>query len=155
MEAERTALSHLIYFSRLDLPAEARERSDILGEIARQARTRNEACDITSVLLIDSAFAAQVLEGDGSKIHETFQRIAVDARHRDVLIIEWRHIPRRVFDTACRLVCRSAGNEHLFARAGFAAILQSGTPKARAVLDLATALAGGPGGLEPGEPTLL
>ena len=140
MRAKRTSLVHLIYFSRLALPADPMTRTRQIGEITKQAQKKNEFAVVTSFLIIESNFAVQVLEGERQTIHETFQRIAGDSRHRDVQIVEWREIAKREFFTSFTTVSRTAANEGHFNKAGLLAMLQRGTPKSSTIHALATGL---------------
>ncbi|GJE73732.1 MULTISPECIES: BLUF domain-containing protein [Methylorubrum] len=140
MKSKRTSLVHLIYFSRLNLSADPAARTKQIGEITRQAQKKNEFAVITSFLVIDGPFAVQVIEGERLSVHETFQRIASDNRHRDVQIVEWREISKREFVTSFTTVTRSAANEVHFAKSGLLPMLQRGTPKGAVIHGLAVTL---------------
>lgn len=140
MRGKRTSLVHLIYFSRLSLSSEPQLRSSQIGDITRQAQKKNEFSVITSFLMIDQNFAAQIIEGERTLVHETFNRIAEDQRHRDVQICEWREIPKREFVNSFKVVIRGGAGEPHFAKANLMPAFQRGTPKASAILSLATAL---------------
>ena len=140
MRTKRTSLVHLIYFSRLNLAAEPGARARQIGDITRQAQKKNEFAVITSFLIVEGNFAAQVLEGERQAVHEAFQRIASDARHRDVQIVEWREIAKRGFFTSFTTASRSAATESQFNKAGLLPMLQRGTPKGAAIHALATTL---------------
>ncbi len=140
MRGKRTTLVHLIYFSRLSLSSEPQLRTSQIGDITRQAQKKNEFSVITSFLMIDQNFAAQVIEGERTLVHETFNRITEDQRHRDVLICEWREIPKREFVSSFKVVVRGGPSEAQFAKANLMPAFQRGTPKASAILALASAL---------------
>ena len=140
MRGKRTSLVHLIYFSRLALSSEPQLRTSQIGDITRQAQKKNEFSVITSFLMIDQNFAAQVIEGERNLVHETFNRITEDQRHRDVLICEWREIPKREFVNSFKVVVRGPASEPHFAKANLMSAFQRGTPKASAILGLASAL---------------
>ncbi len=140
MRAKRTSLVHLIYFSRLALSSDPAKRSAQIDDITRVAQKKNEFSVITSLLMIEGAFAAQVVEGERTSVHETFDRISADQRHRDVQICEWREIAKREFVHSFKCAQRGSGNEALFAKANLLPMLQRGTPKASAIHSLATAL---------------
>ncbi|MFD0935809.1 BLUF domain-containing protein [Methylobacterium trifolii] len=140
MRAKRTSLVHLIYFSRLNLSSDAQMRTSQIGEITRQAQKKNEFSVITSFLLIDQNFAAQVIEGERTSVHETFNRINEDQRHRDVQICEWREIAKREFVNSFKNVVRTPATEAMFAKANLLPMLQRGTPKAGAIHALAAAM---------------
>ena len=140
MRAKRTSLVHLIYFSRLNLSADPQLRVGQLADITRQAQKKNEFSVITSFLVVDQNFAAQVIEGERTSVHETFNRIAEDQRHRDVQICEWREITKREFVNSFKSVVRGPASEAQFAKANLLPMLQRGTPKASAIHALAVAL---------------
>ncbi|SFK95093.1 BLUF domain-containing protein [Methylorubrum salsuginis] len=140
MKSKRTSLVHLIYFSRLNLSVDPAMRAKQIGEITRQAQKKNEFAVITSFLILDGPFALQVVEGERQSVHETFQRIANDNRHRDVQIVEWREIVKREFVTSFTTVTRGPTNEAHFLKAGLLPMLQRGTPKGAAIHALAATL---------------
>jgi hypothetical protein len=140
MRAKRTSLVHIIYFSRLNLSADPTKRSEQITEIGRVAQKKNEFSVITSFLIIEGNFACQVIEGERSSVHETFDRVSADQRHRDVQINEWREIAKREFVHSFKSAQRTATNEGLFAKANLLPMLQRGTPKATAIHGLCLAL---------------
>lgn len=140
MRAKRTSLVHLIYFSRLALSSDPQIRAGQIGEITRHAQKKNEFSVITSFLLVEQNFAAQVIEGERTSVHETFNRIVGDDRHRDVQICEWREITKREFVNSCRSSIRSPTNDVHFAKANLMPMFQRGTPKASSIHALALAL---------------
>lgn len=140
MRAKRTSLVHIIYFSRLALAADPAQRTAQIGDIGRVAQKKNEFSVITSFLVIEGSFAAQVIEGERTSVQETFARIGADQRHRDVQICEWREIAKREFVHSFKSAQRVAGTEALFAKANLLPMLQRGTPKASAIHGLAVAL---------------
>ena len=140
MRAKRTSLVHLIYFSRLALATEAAKRIDQIGEIGRVAQKKNEFSVLTSFLIIEGNFACQVIEGERTSVHETFDRIGADQRHREVQICEWREITKREFVHSFKSAQRATGNETLFSKANLLPMLQRGTPKASVIHGLALAL---------------
>lgn len=140
MKNKRTSLVHLIYFSRLTISNDPALRARQIGEITRQAQKKNEFAVITSFLIIDQNFALQVIEGERQSVNETFQRIAVDSRHRDVQIVEWREIAKREFVTSFTTVSRNGTNEPHFSKSGLLPMLQRGTPRGSTIHALAVTL---------------
>ena len=140
MRNRRTSLIHLIYFSRSALVGDAAMRSHQVNEIARHAQKKNEFAVITSFLIVEQNFFAQVLEGERMSVQETFSRIQGDGRHRDVQIVEWREVPKREFVTSFTTATRTPGTETLFQKSGLLPMLQRGTPKGAAVYNLALSL---------------
>lgn len=142
MRPKRTSLLNLIYFSRLNLANDAPTRLRQINEITKQAQKKNEFSVITSFLIVEGSFAVQIIEGERQSVHETFQRIASDTRHRDVQIVEWREIAKREFVTSFTTASRGATNEGHFSKSALLPMLQRGTPKASTILALATTLQG-------------
>ncbi|KQP50529.1 blue light sensor protein [Methylobacterium sp. Leaf399] len=140
MKNKRTTLVHLIYFSRLNLAADALTRSRELGEITRQAQKKNEFSVITSFLIVEQNFAAQIIEGERMSVNDTFGRINVDTRHRDVQIVEWREIVKREFVNSFSTCVRNPANDALFQKANLLPMFQRGTPRAISIQSLALAL---------------
>ncbi len=140
MRPKRTSLVHIIYFSRLALSTDQAKRSAQIDDITRVAQKKNEFSVITSLLIIEGSFAAQVIEGERTSVQETFERINADQRHREVQICEWREIAKREFVNSFKCAQRGPGNETLFAKANLLPMFQRGTPKSSAIHGLATAI---------------
>ncbi|KQT98808.1 blue light sensor protein [Methylobacterium sp. Leaf469] len=140
MRAKRTSLVHLIYFSRLNLAADAPTRARQLGEITRQAQKKNEFSVITSFLIVEQNFAAQIIEGERASVNDTFNRIGNDTRHRDVQIVEWREIVKREFVNSFSTGVRGPANDAVFVKANLMPMFQRGTPKATGIHALAMQL---------------
>ena len=75
-------LSQLLYVSR-SVDADRL----IVGRILSAARRHNQVDDVTGLLLFDGAHFLQLLEGDRTVISRLYNRIAVDPRHTDVVIL--------------------------------------------------------------------
>lgn len=140
MKNKRTTLVHLIYFSRLNLAADAPTRARQLGEITRQAQKKNEFSVITSFLVVEQNFAAQVIEGERMSVNDTFGRISADSRHRDVQIVEWREIVKREFVNSFTTCVRNTANDALFQKSNLLPMFQRGTPRATTIHALSVAL---------------
>ncbi len=140
MRAKRTSLVHIIYFSRLNLSSDPQLRAGQIADIGRQAQKKNEFSVITSLLMVDQGFAAQIIEGERNSVQDTFNRIAEDQRHRDVQICEWREITKREFVNSFKSVVRGPASEAAFSKANLLPALQRGTPKASSIHGLAVAL---------------
>ncbi|WP_449409918.1 BLUF domain-containing protein [Methylobacterium komagatae] len=140
MRAKRTSLVHIIYFSRLTLSSDPAKRSAQVDDITRVAQKKNEFAVITSLLMIEGNFAAQVIQGERTSVHETFDRIAADPRHREVQICEWREIAKREFVNSFKCAQRGGANDSHFAKANLLPMFQRGTPKTSAILSLAMAI---------------
>lgn len=99
------SLIHLIYVST------ARgELDDVdLDRIMDSSVRRNTAARITGMLLYAGGNFMQVLEGEEADVDATMSRIAADARHHGLLVIDRRAIEQRSFGAwhmGYRRVCR-------------------------------------------------
>lgn len=86
-------LQKLIYASQAIKPVDTRSLQAILDK----ARTRNEQDGITGFLLYADESFLQILEGEEDVLTATFDRIAKDARHHGVRVLERVPITRRRF----------------------------------------------------------
>jgi hypothetical protein len=66
-------------------------------EIARLASIRNERNGLTGLLLYTPSHFIQVLEGDAETLRATYARIALDARHTDLWVVDERQVAEREF----------------------------------------------------------
>ena len=86
-------LQKLIYASQAITPVD----TGSLQAILEKARTRNEQDGITGFLLYADESFLQILEGEEAVLTATFERIARDARHTGVRVLERTPITRRRF----------------------------------------------------------
>ncbi|HMO49300.1 MAG TPA: BLUF domain-containing protein [Rubrivivax sp.] len=86
-------LVRLLYASRAAVPVKAEE----LAAILRQCRAHNPPQGITGVLCCSDDMFLQVLEGGRSAVNRLYARIAADARHRDVELLDYQQIGERHF----------------------------------------------------------
>jgi hypothetical protein len=70
---------------------------DEILEILKQSRERNKEDSITGMLLYVKEKFFQILEGEESKVSETYERILKDERHTDIKLIKKFDIQKRVF----------------------------------------------------------
>lgn len=87
-------LFQLIYVSTA---SEADLDEGVLADILESAVRHNTPDGITGMLLYAGGSFMQVLEGEQSKVEETYARVQTDPRHRDVIIIDERPIEHRDF----------------------------------------------------------
>jgi len=71
---------NLIYFSH----ATRAMGSDALQDLLTRARERNKLRGITGMLLYQSGYFLQALEGDDDLVHGLFKKIQADPRHHTV-----------------------------------------------------------------------
>ncbi|MBL0212822.1 MAG: BLUF domain-containing protein [Myxococcales bacterium] len=68
-----------------------------LMALVEQARTRNASLGVTGVLLHQAGSFLQVIEGDPEAVDALYRRIAVDPRHRHVVMLLRQTVPERSF----------------------------------------------------------
>jgi hypothetical protein len=88
-------LVRLMYASRT-IPA---VDQDALANILRQSKANNPALGITGLLChcASSGIFMQVLEGGRSAVNRLYLKIAADARHSDVEVLDYAEINERRF----------------------------------------------------------
>jgi hypothetical protein len=68
-----------------------------LAAIMTQSKTNNAKSGITGVLCLSEGIFLQVLEGGRNAVSALYNRIANDARHRDVVLLHYQEINERCF----------------------------------------------------------
>jgi hypothetical protein len=86
-------LVRLLYASR----ASDTMTAESLALIMKQSKTNNAKSGITGVLCLSEGIFLQVLEGGRSAVSQLYNRIAGDARHRDVVLLHYQEINERRF----------------------------------------------------------
>lgn len=86
-------LHRMIYASRLAPEVDHQVIRDILATSQRN----NAARFISGMLLFNSGFFLQWLEGDRAAISERFARIAADPRHTGIVLLAFGDTPQRRF----------------------------------------------------------
>lgn len=66
-----------------------------LEDLAERAASANRACDITGLIACNTRSFMQLLEGPGSDVRATMQRIQHDGRHENIIFIRQQERPRR------------------------------------------------------------
>jgi len=77
----------LIYVSRNALDGPVAEVEAEVGRILDASRRNNARDGITGALLFSDTCFAQVLEGEYDVIHSVFERIQIDPRHADTVVL--------------------------------------------------------------------
>lgn len=90
-------LSHCIYYSVAQFPPKGREFRDALSDIITSSVTNNARLGLTGALVYDRGFFMQWLEGQRLFLNEIMRNIMVDDRHRDVTIVSFKPLKKRVF----------------------------------------------------------
>jgi hypothetical protein len=86
-------LVRLMYASR----AADSVSADELAAILRKSRQNNPGSGVTGLLCLSGGIFLQVLEGGRSQVSALYNRIAADARHRDVVLLSYEEIGERRF----------------------------------------------------------
>jgi hypothetical protein len=68
-----------------------------LAAIMTQSKTNNAKSGITGVLCLSEGIFLQVLEGGRNAVSALYNRIANDARHHDVVLLNYQEINERCF----------------------------------------------------------
>lgn len=71
---------------------------DDLGAVLESSRRNNAAAGVTGLLCHFDGSFLQFLEGDPADVSRTFDRIALDHRHRSILKVHEAPIEKRAFD---------------------------------------------------------
>ena len=87
-------LFRVMYISR----ARRRMTNGELADLLAGARERNQANGITGLLVFDSGYFAQVLEGPKSSIDALLANITDDPRHDEYLLVSSGDVEGRYFD---------------------------------------------------------
>jgi Sensors of blue-light using FAD len=86
-------LVRLLYASRA-VPAVDQEE---LIAILKKSKANNAKTGVTGALCFSEGVFMQVLEGGRNAVNQLYTRIAVDARHRDVVLLDYEEIGERRF----------------------------------------------------------
>ena len=86
------AVHQLIYCSRM-----AEASPDEIARILAVSRANNARDGLSGALLHRDGLYAQVLEGPLAMVERTFERIQCDARHDDVVVLQFGQVDQRAF----------------------------------------------------------
>jgi hypothetical protein len=86
-------LVRLLYASRA-VPAVDQEE---LIAILKKSKANNARSGVTGALCFSEGVFMQVLEGGRNAVNQLYTRIATDARHRDVVLLDYEEIEERRF----------------------------------------------------------
>lgn len=102
-------LIELIYFS---FPIRSFKELEI-NKMLHQVRPKNQAMDVSGILLYANEQFLQVLEGRRKDVNNIFQSISHDARHFDVNLLSVRDIDQRSFSHWDMAFCGGDNVRHL------------------------------------------
>jgi hypothetical protein len=72
--------------------------NDELDAILQSSVRHNQRQEITGMLLYSDGNFMQVIEGEESRINETYERICEDMRHRNIILVNQETISEREFE---------------------------------------------------------
>jgi hypothetical protein len=93
---ESNALYCLVYVSRIASAHRSRIRQ-VVREILTQAQHRNARNGVTGLLVFNSTFFVQALEGELEAVDRTFSQISRDVRHSFPTVVYKQPIAERSF----------------------------------------------------------
>lgn len=89
-------MKQLIYVSDANLPADA-DPAFVALQIVIQSMHKNRLVDVTGFLVSSGDRFLQVLEGPIEQVQRTFDRIAVDPRHKNLVVLSDKPTQHRLF----------------------------------------------------------
>lgn len=104
-------LARLLFFSRRAWDAKGGVDSDqVLASILAAGRRNNPVDGVSGVLIVDDDLFVQVLEGPKSALTKTFRKIAMDPRHKDVVLAGMVEAGSRLYEGWNVCVRRAPGS---------------------------------------------
>ena len=93
----REKVFQILYCSRNNIRGTDAEVKAQLNKILRNSRTNNARAAITGALFYNTVFFAQVLEGTFEGVQRTFERLQLDTRHADLVVLRSGFVNGRDF----------------------------------------------------------
>jgi len=87
----------LTYFSRNRLDHAGNSPNARMTKLLATSVANNRRDDVTSALIYDQKWFAQVLEGEDMVVSRTFERLLQDRRHSDVRLVKMQPVTDRRF----------------------------------------------------------
>lgn len=117
----------LIYRSRFN--AASGGPSSLVRDIVSASEKNNSRDRVTGFLVFDKIHFMQILEGSQASVEKTFDRIARDSRHSEILILHSRRVEERSFaEWAMGGAIRSPEIQHIFDTFGSPDLFEPSTP---------------------------
>ncbi|WP_283535820.1 BLUF domain-containing protein [Methylorubrum extorquens] len=109
-----------------------------MREILSASQCNNGRDGITGFLIFDKTYFIQILEGERSRVTDTYNRIARDSRHSTATIINVRDVPARLFPNwTMGGAMRTPEVQEVYLQHGFGGTLQPNRLKSDQVISLA------------------
>lgn len=87
----------ILYCSRNNIRGTEAEMKGQIEAILRSSRANNERAGVTGALFYNKVFFAQVLEGSFAEVQTTFERLQLDRRHSDLVVLQSGYVSAREF----------------------------------------------------------
>ena len=87
----------ILYCSRNNIRGTAAESKAHLDRVLRSARVNNARVGVTGALFYNTVFFAQVLEGSFAEVQRIFERLQLDTRHSDLVVLQSGFTSKRDF----------------------------------------------------------
>jgi hypothetical protein len=131
-------IHQLVYYSRNTVPESGRSMISNMREILSASQRNNGRDGITGFLIFDKTYFIQILEGERSRVTDTYNRIARDSRHLTATIINVRDVPARLFPNwTMGGAMRTPEVQEVYLQHGFGGTLQPNRLKSDQVISLA------------------
>ncbi|CAO4146826.1 BLUF domain protein [Methylorubrum aminovorans] len=131
-------IHQLVYYSRNTVPEGGRSMIASMREILSTSQRNNGRDGITGFLIFDKTYFIQILEGERSRVTETYNRIARDSRHSTATIINVRDVPARLFPNwTMGGAMRTPEVQEVYLQHGFGGALHPNRLKSDQVISLA------------------
>jgi hypothetical protein len=131
-------IHQLVYYSRNTVVGGDRAMLTNMREILSVSQRNNSHDGITGFLIFDKIWFVQILEGERSKVTETYARIARDTRHSAATIINVRDVQGRLFPNwTMGGAMRTPEVQEVYLQHGFGGPLEPARLKSEQVINLA------------------
>ncbi|KQQ01167.1 BLUF domain-containing protein [Methylorubrum extorquens] len=131
-------IHQLVYYSHNTVPESGRSMISNMREILSASQCNNGRDGITGFLIFDKTYFIQILEGERSRVTDTYNRIARDSRHSTATIINVRDVPARLFPNwTMGGAMRTPEVQEVYLQHGFGGTLQPNRLKSDQVISLA------------------
>ncbi len=87
----------ILYCSRNNLQGTATEIKAQIEGVLQSSRRNNAQAGVTGALFYNTVFFAQVLEGQFADVQRTFERLQLDPRHSDLVVLQSGYVTKRDF----------------------------------------------------------
>lgn len=87
----------ILYCSRNNIQGTAQERRIAVERVLRASRANNGRLGVTGALFYNTVFFAQVLEGSFADVQRIFERLQLDPRHSDLVVLQSGFVAKRDF----------------------------------------------------------